>query len=112
MNPSAFDHYHARYDNTSYARVQAAVVRDVFGEEVALNPVKHWAALAQEPAHTILNTVIDACLEISGVDDCHCSINKIKHFRRVFSRFDKLALATGHQTKVRTENSGHRVFER
>ena len=77
MNPSAYDHYHARYDNLSYARVQTAVIRAVFGEKIAQNSVKHWAALAQEPAHTILNTAIDAALEISGVEYCSGALRRL-----------------------------------
>ena len=47
--------YHARYNNTTYQAVQTAILTDLNTDD-----------LASEPTHTLLNLVIDACLEITG----------------------------------------------
>lgn len=64
---TTYDHYHRHYDNTSYAHVQTAFVRDVFGDATADSPTALWNALGQEPVHTLLNVVTDAALHVSGV---------------------------------------------
>ncbi len=51
----ALQAYHAHYNNATYQAVQAAVTAELNTDD-----------LASEPAHTILNLVIDACLEITG----------------------------------------------
>lgn len=63
----AYDHYNTHFNNATYAAVQTAVVRDVFGEDTASHPSRLWDALGEEPVHTILNAVTDAVLGISGV---------------------------------------------
>ena len=62
----ALQTYHARYNNTTYRAVQTAIVTELHGELIASQPVLLDEALASEPTHTILNLVIDACLEITG----------------------------------------------
>ena len=51
----ALQTYHARYNNTTYQAVQAAVTAELNTDD-----------LASEPAHTLMNLTIDACLEIMG----------------------------------------------
>ena len=52
---NALQTHHARYNNTTYQAVQAAILADLNTDD-----------LASEPTHMILNLVIDACLESTG----------------------------------------------
>ena len=62
-----YDHYNTHYDNNVYHNVQMAVLQDIHGE-LPCSIAQEDAWLATEPTHSILNRVIDSCLEISGVE--------------------------------------------
>lgn len=62
-----YDHYNTHYDNNVYHSVQMAVLQGLHGE-LLCSIAQEDAWLATEPTHTIMNKVIDAALEISGVE--------------------------------------------
>jgi hypothetical protein len=59
------EHYNTKYDNDVYHKVQIAVLQDIHGD---YSRVSEDELLASEPTNTILNTVIDTALAISGVE--------------------------------------------
>lgn len=70
------EHYTRCYDNTLYHNVQMAVLQDIHGE-LPCTPAREEAMLANQPTTAILNAVIDAALEISGLEHARSALRSL-----------------------------------
>ena len=68
------EHYNICYDNDVYHKVKIAVLQNIYGES---SGVSEDELLASKPVNTILNTIIDTALEISGMKHPQSAIRQL-----------------------------------